>query len=66
MPEKSKSQPPKISVQQNIASVILKKIKDLPLCYDDGLTTPENEESFICGEAHMKEHCKNIIKKFIK
>lgn len=41
---------------------LLEKINKLPLCYDDGIQDNESDEDFIRGEAHIKQHIKNILK----
>lgn len=42
---------------------IIKRIEELPLCYDDGITENDNDMEFIRGQAHIKEHIIKLIKK---
>ena len=36
---------------------IKKELEDMPLCYNDGITEPYDEGSFIEGESHFKQYC---------
>jgi hypothetical protein len=47
--------------KQEIIYKIENEIKNMALCYNDGITDPEDEGSFIEGEAHFKEHCLKVL-----
>jgi len=42
---------------------LIEEVKKMPLCYDDGITEPEDEGSFIEGEAHFKDHILDLLNK---
>lgn len=51
--------------KKEVLKDLLKKIKSIPLCYDDGITENENDVDFARGQAHFKGHCKELIESLI-
>ncbi len=51
---------------QDLYDRIYKEIKDMPLCYNDGITEPDDEGSFIEGESHFKDHVLEKISKLLE
>jgi len=54
----------KFTIRPIYREELLKKIKNLPLCEDDGISSFESDdeaEGFIRGQSHMKQHVIEIL-----
>lgn len=48
-------------VREEEKELVKKKIYNLPICTDNGVTDPDDPGSFIEGQLHFLAHCKKIL-----